>query len=105
MQLHLRRLKVWRYMLDRWTERLGDHVGDFDLHGWLSDVDGSVGGVVLPSSGQEWWTFLDAKFAEEVRRRGLPLAADDAPKAPQMGKLTTRLAAAMANIRAEEHRP
>ena len=75
LQLHLRRLKVWRYMVERWTERLGDHADAFDIHGWLADLDGQVGSVVLPSSGNEWWAFLDARFTAEVRKRGLPVAS------------------------------
>lgn len=71
--MHLKRLKVWRWMLDAWIGRLGDHADGFGLDEWLHTVDADTS-VVLPGQA-DYWPWLDRLFSAEVRRRGLPLAS------------------------------
>lgn len=85
-----RRLRIFRWMVDDLIAALGAHLEAFDLDAWFQSVDEDESRVF-----PETWPWIKTELLAECRRRGLPIA-----EAPQAGKLTTRLASAMANIRA-----
>ncbi len=75
MNLGLRRLRVWRWMLDDLIGRLGEHAETFDLDAWFSALD-RRDSAVIPTDGM--WALIQAEFDAEVRRRGLPIASTSA---------------------------
>jgi len=86
------RLRVFRWMVEELTGTLGNYSEQFDLDAWLQLVDQD--GRVYP---EQLWPWLKTEMVAECRRRGYPIAESGAAQA---GKLTTRLASAMANIKA-----
>jgi hypothetical protein len=94
------RLVVFEWQLDDLTRMLGDHTEGFDLHAWFDALDqrARASGVVIPQRDNGAW--LQAHTLCEAQRRGLPIAV--APAVHEVGKQTTRLAGALARIRAEE---
>jgi hypothetical protein len=93
------RLTVFEWMLDDLAKMLGAHFEAFDCHAWFFELDAravEAGMVIPPRDGGAW---LLAETLVEARRRGLPIAVAAVPAA---GKLTTRLAAALEEIAAEE---
>lgn len=88
----LRRLKIWRWMIEEFIGKLGEYADDFDLEAWIRDCDDHETRVIQG----DWWDYWLPVFEAEVRRRALPVAATFS------GKTTTRLAAALANIAAAE---
>lgn len=92
------RFTVFEWQLDDLTRMLGEHTDAFELDRWFFDLDAQAhaNGLVIPQRDNGAW--LQAQTLAEARRRGLPIAAAVVPTA---GKLTTRLAAAMENIRRE----
>lgn len=94
------RLTVFEWQLDDCSRTLGEHADAFDLHEWFFALDALAvsSGLVIPKrDGGDW---LQSQLVAEAQRRGLPLRMASA--APQAGKLTTRLASAIANIQREE---
>lgn len=94
------RLTVFEWMFDDCTRTLGEYTDAFDLHEWFYTLDAQAvtDGLVLPKKdGGEW---LQSQLVAEAQRRGLPLRM--ASSAPAAGKLTTRLASAIANIAEED---
>lgn len=94
------RLTVFEWMLDRCLQTLGPLADDFDLHAWFFALDeqaARTGMVIPPRDGATW---LLSQLMVEARRRGLPIAIAEAQ--PTAGKLTTRMAAMVENIRREE---
>jgi hypothetical protein len=89
---HYRRIRVFPWMVDDLLGMLGDHAEVFDLDRWLLELDAS--GCVLPA---QIWPWLKDSVGSEAARRGLM-----APIGPALGKSNTRLATALANIRAQE---
>lgn len=71
LSLGLRRLKIWRWMVDEFIDRLGEHAEAFDLDAWIQQQDSTEQRVVGGNWGAYWSTAFDA----EIRRRGIPLAA------------------------------
>lgn len=97
------RLTVHEWLLDECMRTLGDHTDAFDLHDWFFQVDQMAvnSGLVIPKrDGGEW---LLAQLVAEAQRRGLPLRMAVA-SSQVAGKLTARLAAAVANINREAAR-
>lgn len=92
LAMNLKRLKFWRWMAEAMIAQLGPHADEFDLDAWVHERDDTETRVITG----DWWAYWLSAFEAEVCRRGLPIAA-----APAAGKLTTRLAAAMENIRRE----
>lgn len=93
------KLTVFEWQLDDCARTLGEFVDTFDLHDWFFTLDAQAmrANLVIPKrDGGEW---LQAQLVAEAQRRGLPLQM---ATMPQMGKGTTRLAAAVANIKARE---
>ncbi len=70
MNLGLKRLKVWRWMLEDLIDTLGAHAVAFDVEAWLLDLDAKETRVV-----ESTWPWLKDELVLEVRRRGLPVAA------------------------------
>lgn len=89
------RLTVFGWMVEELERTLGPMADTFDVHSWLFEADQLA--MSEPVVNAEWWPWLKAKTLDEARRRGLPVAL----AAPQFGKQSTRLAAALANIKAE----
>lgn len=88
------RLVVFEWMLDDLARMLGDHTDGFDLHAWFFDLDerATLRGLVIPQrDGGQW---LQAQTLDEAKRRGLPMAV----AAPVMGKQSSRLLSAIANL-------
>lgn len=94
-----------RFVVFDWQVRdlermLGAHADAFDLTGFFFDLDArhrTSGQVIPPRDGGTW---LQGQVLGEARRRGLPIAVTPA----DAGKLTTRLANAVARIKAEANR-
>lgn len=84
-----RRLKVWRWMIDDWTDRLGPHAASLCIIDWLHELDERDDDI----PPRDPWVWLDSEFMAEVRRRGLPVA-----QAAHLGKQTTNLMAAVSNL-------
>jgi hypothetical protein len=96
-QFENRRFAVHRWMVDRLISMLGVHADAFDLDEWLmtgaaARADEEV--AVIP----DWWQWLQAETIREAQRRGLPIAA---PESLRLGKQTSRLMQAVANIHRE----
>lgn len=72
------RLFIHRWQVEHFVNALGAHAAGFELDKWLLDVSAQSESLVL--AGPERWTWLQAQFAAEVARRGLPVAT--APSAP-----------------------
>lgn len=68
LNLGLRRLKVWRWMLDDLIDTLGDHAETFDIEAWLQALDAREKNVV-----PDVWPWLKNELIAEARRRGLPM--------------------------------
>jgi uncharacterized protein YdaU (DUF1376 family) len=93
------RFVVFEWQLDELGRTLGPHLDGFDLHGFFDDLSqrSRSHGLVIPSDRDARWKWLQGQVEAEARRRGLPMAS-----LPAVGKSTTRLATALANIRARE---
>lgn len=89
------RLTVFEWMLDDLMRMLGSHADAFELDTWFWDADAAAMKETVVVS--DWWPWLKAATQAEAQRRGLPIAL----ATPAAGKQTTRLAAALANIKAE----
>ena len=87
------RIFLHRWQVDELINILGPHAEDFGLDVWLDELSRSAG--VLP---KDRWAWVQAQLDAEVRRRGLLVESPPAVA----GKQTTRLATALANIRAAE---
>lgn len=91
------RFVVFEWQLSALMKLLGSVILEqFDLHAWFFDLDEQMSktGAAVPQRDNGEW--LQAQTLAEARRRGFPVS-----EAPQAGKQTSRLAAAIANIRAE----
>lgn len=84
-------------MLDDCMKTLGNFTDAFDLHAWFFALDAEIAqtDVVIPQRDGGIW--LQAQLVAEAQRRGLPIAV--APTLQTAGKLTTRMAALVANSR------
>lgn len=93
------RLTVFEWMLDDIGKMLGAHFDGFDCHSWFLELDtrATAAGMVIPQRDGGAW--LLAETLLEARRRGLPIAVTNVPS---NGKLTSRLAAALEEIQAED---
>lgn len=89
---HYQRLRIFPWMLHDLVGMLGAQAEAFDLDAYLLRLD--TNGDILPA---KLWPWLKEQVEAEALRRGLLVMP-----VPQMGKQTTRLAAALANIRAQE---
>jgi hypothetical protein len=92
-----RKLVVFEWMLDDLDRLLDPHTEAFDLHAWFFLLDQRCvdTGELPPDRDNGAW--LRARTLTEAQRRGLPLRV---ASVPMMGKQTSRLAAALANIKA-----
>lgn len=90
------RLTVFDWQLDNFAQILGPYTDAFDLHEWFFALDAAMARAnqVIPKRDGGVW--LESQLLAECRRRGLPIAAPQA-----LGKQTTRLGAALANIKAQ----
>ncbi|HEX8030313.1 MAG TPA: hypothetical protein VF491_17685 [Vicinamibacterales bacterium] len=95
------RLTVFEWMFDDCLKALGEHFVAFGLDDWFQVIDDRAvrEGLVIPKrDGGEW---LQAELVAECQRRGLPIRFASTQN-QTLGKQTTRLAAAISNIRAAE---
>jgi hypothetical protein len=94
------RFTVFEWQLDVLSKLLGRHFNDFDIHGFLDELDrrAASSDMVIPQRDSGVW--LQAQVLAEAQRRGLPIAVSSVQAVA--GKQTSRLAAAVANIRASE---
>lgn len=94
------RLTVFEWFLSKAEQVLGAHLEAFDIHAWFFDVDtkAAQSGLVIPSRDNGAW--LESQLIAEAQKRGLPVAV----AGPVLGKQTTKLASALANITAEARR-
>lgn len=92
-----RRLTVFEWMLDDCMKTLGSLTDEFGLDEWFWKLDeqAMAAGLVIPQRDNGAW--LQAQLVAEAQRRGLPIAV----AGPAFGKQTSRLQAALANIKAE----
>ena len=67
----MKRVKIWRWMLEDFIAQLGDRADDFDLDAWVHRVDDEETRVLADVN---WGAYWKRAFTEEVRRRGLPIA-------------------------------
>lgn len=91
------RLTVFEWMLDDCIKTLGPLTEAFDLHSWFFDLDAQAALARMAIPQRDGGAWLQSQLVAEAQRRGLPIAA----AGPVVGKQTTRLAAALANIKAE----
>lgn len=93
------RITVFEWMLDDLRKMLGNQTEGFDLHEWFFTLDARAmeAAIVIPQRDGGAW--LLEQTLKEAHRRGLPIAVADLPT---RGKLSTRLAAALAEIQAED---
>lgn len=91
------RLVVFEWMLDDLMRLLGPHTDGFDLHEWFFSLDADLVRRNLIPPKRDGGDWLQAALLAEARSRGVPLQIAAAPK---LGKQTTQLAGALANIRA-----
>lgn len=93
------RLTVFEWMLDDCASVLGEHADAFRLDEWFFTLDANAvsKGLVIPKRDGGAW--LQGELVHEAQRRGIPLRM--AAPGSQMGKQTSRLMSAMANIMAE----
>lgn len=96
------RLKIHDFTLDDLRLMLGSHTAGFDLEAWFEHLDRELQrtGEILPIRDGGAWVLR--RTVEEARGRGLPVAVSD-PTAV-IGKPTSRLLHAIANIKAEARR-
>jgi hypothetical protein len=94
------RLVVFEWQMDDLTRMLGSHTNDFDLHMWFRTLDAYAveSACVIPQRDGGAW--VQGQTLVEARRRGLPVAI--ASPVPTRGKLTTRMAALVANAAEKE---
>lgn len=94
------RLVVFEWMFDECSRILGQHLDDFNLDLWLDALDADCvrTGTVPPRRDNGEWLF--GCLRAECQRRGLPIKF--AASGPVLGKANTRLAQAVANIKAAE---
>lgn len=71
LSLGLQRLKIWRWMVEEFIDRLGEHADSFDLDAWIQQQDRTEQRAIGGNWGAYWSTAFDA----EIRRRGIPLAS------------------------------
>lgn len=92
------RFTVFEWQLEGLSKLLGSYFESFDVHSWFFDLDAQARRVemVIPQRDNGAWLLAQTQL--EAGRRGLPIAVSGVSTA---GKLTTRLAAAMENIRRE----
>ncbi len=85
-------------MRDDLVQLLGSHAAAFDLEAWFRALDAEVASAqaVLPPK-REIGTWLREQTHAEAERRGLPMIVHGA----HLSKSNTKLARALANIRAE----
>lgn len=91
------RLTVFEWMFDDCCKTLGPLTDGFGLDEWFWSLDEQAAkfGLVIPQRDGGAW--LQSQLVAEAQRRGLPVAV----AGPAVGKQTTRLQAALANIKAE----
>ncbi len=91
------RFTVFEFQLDQLQKLLGAAFDAFHVDEWFYELDARMASFagVIPQRDNGVW--LQTQTFDEAVRRGLPVAVS----APAAGKLTTRLAAAMENIRRE----
>lgn len=100
LSLGLRRLKVWRWMLDDCIGALGDHAEAFDIEAWLQVLDAREKNVV-----PEMWPWLKNELMAEARRRGLPMVATSDRK-PMFNQSTEEMGkAVLATLKRETGLP
>jgi hypothetical protein len=91
------RFVVFEWMFDDLMRMLGPHGEAFNLHEWFFELDAKaveIGQVIPARDGGQW---LQAQTLAEAKRRGLPIAVAVPPE-QRLGKQTTRLMAALANL-------
>lgn len=71
LSMGLRRLKIWRWMVEEFIGKLGEHAESFDLDAWIQEQDRTELRVI----GGDWGAYWATAFDAEIRRRGLPIAA------------------------------
>lgn len=93
------RFTVFEWQLDDICRMLGTNTDAFDIHSFFYDLDARAvaSNQVIPQRDNGAW--LQSQVLAEAQRRGLSVAA---AAAPVIGKQTTRLMAAVANIKAQE---
>jgi len=92
------RLTVFEWFLDRAEQTLGTKLlNEFDIHEWFFTLDTAAAKseMVIPQRDNGAW--LTEQLVSEATRRGLPVASIN--NTPPLGKLTTRMANAVADIR------
>lgn len=93
------RLTVFEWQLDDCMKTLGIYANGFDLHAWFDALDNHcrATGTIPPKRDSGAW--LQAELVAEAQRRGIPIHFGTGSA---MGKQTSRLMQAIANIAAEE---
>lgn len=94
------KITVFEWMLDDCVKTLGHYTDAFDLHTWFFTLDAAALAANLIVPKRDGGAWLQEQLLLEAQRRGLPLVFATTT-APQLGKLSTRLASALANIKAE----
>lgn len=91
------RFVVFEWQVEQLIRMLGPLIDDFDIHEWFFTLDARMANsaeVIPQRDGGQW---LQARTLDEAQRRGMPVAAGD--QSAVVGKQTSRLAQALANIK------
>lgn len=93
------RFTAFEWQLDDICRMLGPNVEAFDIHSFFFDLDARAvaSNQVIPQRDNGAW--LQSQVMAEAQRRGLSIAV---AAAPVIGKQSSRLMAAVANIKAQE---
>ena len=93
------RLTVFEWMLDDHMKILTTHTDSFDLHEWYFALDARMLREDLIQPKRDSGAWVESELVAEAQRRGISLRIASAPSA---GKLTTRMASALANTARED---
>lgn len=86
----LRKLKIWRWMIESFMGALGDRLAEFDLDGWIQQVDASETRVITG----DWWDYWRAAFNAEVKNRAIPTFVPE-----PIGKAATKRESVLSELR------
>ncbi len=92
------RIFIHHWQLQQLISTLGPHADDFRLDVWVDGLSALADSRRLTLPKEDVWPWVQAELRAEIQRRGLPVAV----AGPAAGKQTTRLAAAVENIRRTE---
>lgn len=100
LTLGLRRIKVWRWMLDDLIAALGEHADAFDIMAWLQVLDAKETRGI-----PDVWPWLKNEMLAEARRRNVPMV-ETSDRKPMFSQTSKEMGeAVLANLKRETGLP